>query len=714
MKARSIARLVPLAAFIFVSFTCRLPHIPVNYPAAQLWEPSGAVLCSVVYGEQIYIAGEFNYFGPHTGCGQAFSRTGNQLAAGYGSSREVNGRVLAAIPDGQGGWYIGGDFTKVGDETRNHIAHLRADGSPHPWNAGADGPVWTMALNGDLLYAGGEFGTIGGQSRSRIAALDTSTGSATAWDPAVTGEMVQYIIVNGERVYVGGWFRGVGAETRNGLAAVDASTGQVLAWNPNPMWDAMTPGSVKGLSLEGGTLFVAGLFKTIGGQARRYMAAVSAETGLATAMDADAYLSGDLRSVLAHDGVVYLGGDGLIIDGQQAGSLVALDAATGEVLESYSNLRVFSELVLFGDTLYVAGGYGGYSPMIACLDTNSGLVSSLDIVANGSVRAVAVTADWIYAGGEFTSIGGVRCGRVAALDLDREGPPVWSADITTGYASSIAASETTVYIGGGFTEVSGQPRSRIAALDRATGSVTSWNPNADDEVAALAIGNGVVYAGGRFTNIGGQPRARIAALNLSTGQATAWNPSVEDSCVSSLSIGNAVVYAAGAFHSVGGTPRSGIAAISMQTGAATAWNPAPDVPPGNVFCVGNQVYVSQGFTSIGGASRNGLACLSAQTGLAVAWDPNSGGATCFTAEGGTLFSGGIFSSYGVPRGGMAATSLATGLLSDFDPRCTGVFPVLTIGATDAAVYIGGNFWNIDGRNRRFFAAVDRDSGHLLN
>jgi hypothetical protein len=63
---------------------------------------------------------------------------------------------------------------------------------------------------------------------------------------------------------------------------------------------------------------------------------------------------------------------------------------------------------------------------------------------------------------------------------------------------------------------------------------------------------------------------------------------------------------------------------------------------------------------------------------------------------------------------MAATSLATGLLADFDPRCIGLFPVLTIGAKGDAVYIGGNFRYIDGRSRRFFAAVDRESGHLLN
>ena len=40
--------------------------------------------------------------------------------------------------------------------------------------------VRALVLSGSTLYAGGQFTTIGGQTRNRIAALETSTGNATS------------------------------------------------------------------------------------------------------------------------------------------------------------------------------------------------------------------------------------------------------------------------------------------------------------------------------------------------------------------------------------------------------------------------------------------------------------------------------------------------------------------------------------------------------
>ena len=41
-----------------------------------------------------------------------------------------NGSVLDVIPDGNGGWYIAGHFTKIGPFERNHIAHINRFGIP--------------------------------------------------------------------------------------------------------------------------------------------------------------------------------------------------------------------------------------------------------------------------------------------------------------------------------------------------------------------------------------------------------------------------------------------------------------------------------------------------------------------------------------------------------------------------------------------------------
>jgi hypothetical protein len=113
----------------------------------------------------------------------------------------------------------------------------------------------------------------------------------------------------------------------------------------------------------------------------------------------------------------------------------------------------------------------------------------------------------------------------------------------------------TVYAAGGgfqgsFTTIGGQPRNNIAALDATSGLATSWNPNANGGVSALAVSGNTVYAGvsfaGGFTTIGGQPRNNIAALDATSGLATSWNPNANDAVVTLVVSGN-TVYAGGGF-----------------------------------------------------------------------------------------------------------------------------------------------------------------------
>ena len=55
-----------------------------------------------------------------------------------------------------------------------------------------------------------------------------------------------------------------------------------------------------------------------------------------------------------------------------------------------------------------------------------------------------------------------------------------------------------VYAGGDFTSIGGQPRGHLAALDATTGRPLDWNPGASADVRALAWGDSVLYVGGRF------------------------------------------------------------------------------------------------------------------------------------------------------------------------------------------------------------------------
>src|SRR5439155_409227 len=81
---------------------------------------------------------------------------------------------------------------------------------------------------GGMVYPGGHFGIRGGQSSSHIAALDTTTGQATAWNPGANST-VSALAVSGGTVYAGGFFTSIGGQWRSYIAALDTATGLATA-----------------------------------------------------------------------------------------------------------------------------------------------------------------------------------------------------------------------------------------------------------------------------------------------------------------------------------------------------------------------------------------------------------------------------------------------------------------------------------------------------
>jgi len=72
------------------------------------------------------------------------------------------------------------------------------------WNPDANGNVNTLAINNDVVYAGGGFTTIGGQIRNRLASISVG-GSLTSWNPDADN-YVNNIAISNNNIYVGGEF----------------------------------------------------------------------------------------------------------------------------------------------------------------------------------------------------------------------------------------------------------------------------------------------------------------------------------------------------------------------------------------------------------------------------------------------------------------------------------------------------------------------------
>ena len=689
----------------------------------RLWETNAPVNALVESGGTVYIGGYFTYVGPHTGSGVPLDVTSGAPAGAY--PEVAGGYVNAVLPDGSGGWYIGGTFTSVGGAPRNRLAHILADNRVSAWDPDANGSVSVLVISGSTLYVGGDFTSVGGQARSRIAALDLATGLATAWDGNADGTVLA-LAASGDAVYAGGQFKAIGGQARNRIAALDAATGLATTWDPG------ADSTVAALALSGGVVYAGGMFTNVGGQARGGIAALDVTTGLATAWNPSA--SGSVSALVPSGSVLYAAG---------SFGVAAFDVTTGLATAWSPNIggaRPARALVVAGNTVYVGGGvtFGGHqaSPCVAAVDATTGLVQAWKPLANQPVHALAVSGSTAYVGGSFTSIGGVPRTYIAALDEDTGAARAWDPGLLGTYYGAVFTLATwgdLVYAGGVFTW-GGYPtptHRNLVAVDAATGQVAAWTPKPYSgwggyPVEALAVSGNLLYVAGEFTKISGQTRSYLAQVDLTTGLLTAWNPAV-DGPVTSLALSGNTVYAMGFFAIVGGQSRIGIAALDATTGLPTAWNPGTtfdysyDPPPASALAVsGGIVYVAGNYDSIGGQPRNGLAAVDAATGQVTAWDPNaSGGYTphvnTLALSGSAVYAGGWFTSIGgQARNHLAALDATTGQATSWDPRLAGNWDFYSQGIPSAlmlsgsTMYVGGDFSSIFGQERCYLARFTVD------
>ncbi|MGA2555545.1 MAG: hypothetical protein ABSG04_04650, partial [Verrucomicrobiota bacterium] len=181
-------------------------------------------------------------------------------------------------------------------------------------------------------------------------------------------------------------------------------------------------------------------------------------------------------------------------------------------LSSGMNNRV-DALAVSGSSLYAGGYFSAAGPVAANLIAkwDGSVWSALGLGISGGgqfgpvVDALAVSGTNLYAGGYFTTAGGVPVANVAKWNGS-----AWSAlgsgIVRSGYNSTVyalAVSGTNLYAGGWFTMAGGVPANYIAKWD---GSVwLALGSGMDNEVDALAVSGTNLYAGGQFMTAGGVP-----------------------------------------------------------------------------------------------------------------------------------------------------------------------------------------------------------------
>ena len=519
--------------------------------------------------------------------------------------------------------------------------------------------TWTvnaMAINGTTLFVGGEFSSIGGQPRQNLAALDLATGNALPWiantDGPVSNKQVRSLLVDGSNLYVGGEFLSLGGFPRNRLARVDVSTAAMSPWNPN------ADGIVRALAMQAGTLYVGGSFTAVGGAFRNRLAALSTVTNSATGWNPN--LDNAVSSMTLIGGTLYAGGDFKNVGSQVRWGVAAIDLGSGLATAWKANTNFAALVHPHGSDVLASGGnsFGGEPrSFLAAFDATTGAVLPWNPGPNQPLFCMATDGTTLYLGGTFTTVGGQNRTYLASVSVTTGAVNPWSPSaggVSFPYPHDLELSGTTLYVGGEFTTISGTSRPHLAAFDTATGNLTSWNPAADGVVETIFPHGGLVYVGGSFTSVGGAPRVALAALDpAGTGSATEWNPGPNQGPVKGIATDGSRLYVSGAFTSIGGYFRRYLAAVDLSTGFATEFDPNPTHVPSNIAVHWSNLYAAfgAGNVTIGGQTRKGLAELTLPAGAVSTWVPpilssvtvNERARNAIVFDGWSLYLGGAFS-----------------------------------------------------------------------
>ena len=144
---------------------------------------NGVVYASAQVGDRTFIGGSFSWAGPATGSGVPVDATSGKRLV----TPRVNGLVRAAVSDGGGGWYVGGDFVYSGGKVRNGAARIGSGGATTAWSPQPNGSVHALTVSNGVVYLGGSFSQMGNQARDNLAAVDAQTGALLAWNPGASG-----------------------------------------------------------------------------------------------------------------------------------------------------------------------------------------------------------------------------------------------------------------------------------------------------------------------------------------------------------------------------------------------------------------------------------------------------------------------------------------------------------------------------------------------
>jgi trimeric autotransporter adhesin len=244
----------------------------VSADALPTIQENGVVWQQITIGDIVYATGSFAYTWPSGQANNGTNRTPRENLLAYNITtgaltsfhHVLNGQGLAiAVTPDHTKLIVGGEFTTVDGQSRNRVAVF--DVATGALNAtikpSMNATVRAITASNSTVWIGGSFSTASGVARTRLAAYSLSSGALLSWAPTAGDYLVSALLLTPDQteVIVGGRFTTLNGVTANGLGAVGAVAGDTKPYPVNQVIKDFTNNAgIESLSTDGTSVFGGG------------------------------------------------------------------------------------------------------------------------------------------------------------------------------------------------------------------------------------------------------------------------------------------------------------------------------------------------------------------------------------------------------------------------------------------------------------------------
>lgn len=389
-------------------------------------EVDGTISKLAVNDESIVIAGDYNWVGNTWENTTQLDIQSMSVERLYDSPNSSN--IYHIVSDGFGGWFIVGNFTKVGSETRTKIAHINEDGYVSDWQLSPSISINNSNLDlfkriDDKLLIGGNFDS--DSTSSDLICVSTITGEYLPLNLELSGSINDAFKL-GDQLIIGGDLDvdSVGEVISCSMARYSFLQDTVT------LFENYLPGEVEALITDGNKIFVLGTFETEDGTNWQSIKCYDALTSEEQPFQIES--NGPIQAVYLKNDQLFVQGSFTEINEQERNHIAAFDVNSLELTPwTLQNVELLSgfpnegEIKFDNEYIYLTAAEvtntPGWPARLIRADINSGQADEeWNLRANNSAYLSLRAPFDLHNGKIFTRVGNTQ-GYRGVCALDRSG-----------------------------------------------------------------------------------------------------------------------------------------------------------------------------------------------------------------------------------------------------------------------------------------------------